>query len=77
MTYDPNRPRVVREREAMRSNAMIAGAIAGFMVLFGILIYAVNRDDRTASTTPPSTTGQTQKAPAPAPFQSQTPPKAQ
>ena len=79
MTYDPNRPRVAREREGIRSNGMIAGAIAASWCLLACHNIApeMNRDDQTASTTPPSTTGQTQKAPAPAPFQSQTPPKAQ
>ena len=81
MTYDPNNPnridpnrvdpnrRVVRDREGM-SGAMMAGIALAIVLGLGILFYALNRDDRTASTTtspPPATTGQTQKAPAPAP----------
>ena len=70
--YDPNRPttepNVVRDREGM-SSTMIAGIIIGVALVLGIVLYAVNRDDQTASTTssPPATTGQTQKAPSPAP----------
>ena len=76
MTYDPNNPnridpnrRVVKDREGM-SGAMMAGIALAILLGLGILFYAMNRDDRTASTTtssPPATTGQTQKAPAPAP----------
>ena len=81
MTYDPNNPnridpdridpnhRVVRDRDGM-SGAMMAGIAVAIVLGLGILFYALNRDDRTASTTTssaPATTGQTQKAPAPAP----------
>ena len=72
MTYDPNRPRVARESYGI-SGTWIAG-VAALLVVLGVLIFA-SRDDRTASTTPPSTTGQTQKTPAPVP--NPTTPKAQ
>ena len=87
MTYDPNNPnridpnrRVVRDRDGM-SGAMMAGIALALALGLGILFYALNRDDRTASTTtssPPATTGQTQKAPVPAPSLPPAPaPKAQ
>jgi hypothetical protein len=86
MTYDPNNPngiddrRVVRDREGM-SGAMMAGIAFALALALGVLFYAMNRDDRTASTTtssPPATTGQTQKSPAPAPSLPPAPaPKAQ
>ena len=81
MTHDPNNPncvdpnrRVVRDSNGL-SGAMIAGIMLAIGLAIGVLFYAMNRDDRTASTTasPPATTGQTQKAasapssPAPAP----------
>ena len=76
MTYDPNNPnridpdrRIARDRDGM-SGAMMAGIALAILLGIGILFYAMNRGDRTASTTtssPPATTGQTQKAPAPAP----------
>ena len=82
MTYQPDNPnnrmdpRVPREREGM-SMAAIAGIAIAIVLGLGVLFYALNRDDRTASTTsPPATTGQTQKAPAPAPAPSPAP-KAQ
>jgi hypothetical protein len=77
---DPKRhttnPRAVRDR-AGPSNAMMAAIAVALALGLGILFYALNRDDRTASTTAsPTTTGQTQKAPAvsPAPVPA---PKAQ
>ena len=79
MTYhpdDPNNrmdPRAPRAREGM-SMAAMAGIGLAIVLGLGVLIFAMNRDDRTASTTsPPATTGQTQKAPAPAPTPSPAP----
>ena len=85
MTYDPNNPnrvdpnrRVVRDSKGL-SGAMIAGIMLAIALGIGVLFYAMNRDDRAASTTtsPPATTGQTQKAPAPAPSNPAPAPKAQ
>ncbi len=46
----------------------MAGIAIAAVLMIGIILYAINRDERTATTsTPPATTGQTQKAPAPAP----------
>jgi len=85
MAYDPNNPnrvdpnrRVVRDTKGL-SGAMIAGIMLAIALGIGVLFYAMNRDDRAASTTtsPPATTGQSQKAPAPAPSNPAPAPKAQ
>ena len=65
MTYDRNPDeRRTREREGM-SGPLMAGIILALVIALGLLFYALNRDDRTASTTtsPAPTTGQSQKAP--------------
>jgi hypothetical protein len=77
---DPNRrttnPHVVRDREGM-SGAMMAAIAIALVIGLGILFYALNRGDRTASTTTsPTTTGQAQKAPTTTPAPSPAP-KAQ
>jgi hypothetical protein len=71
MAYDPNQhgridmndPRVVRYADSGNTTLIVAVAVAMAIVL-GVTFFAMTGDDRTASTTPPATTGQGQSAPA-------------
>jgi len=82
MTYDPNNPQrpASTTRSSFRDRSgngpMIAAIVGAIVIGLGILFYALNNNDRIASTTTepptttgqsPTTTGQSQKAPSPAP----------
>ena len=81
MTY-PNDPRRSPESDGM-SGAMMAGIAIALVLFLGVIIWAFNAGDRqTASSPPPSTTGQGAPAPKLAPAPERTPapapsPKAQ
>jgi len=74
MTFHPHDPRrshpihrVGRDGDGVSGFAM-AGVLIACGLVVGIVLYALNRDDRTASDTslPPATSGQSQQAPTPA-----------
>ena len=69
MTYDPHSRRAAREaNRGIGGGTMAAIAVAALLGL-GALFYAMSDNDRTASTgsSAPQTTGQGQRASAPAP----------
>ena len=71
MTYDPNDPRNPNRlndgryrTDGMTGGTMLAIAIAAVLGL-GIMLWAMSGDNRTASTNPPSTVGQSTETPRP------------
>jgi hypothetical protein len=83
VTYDPDRPDILRKRDDSLSGAMVGGIAVGLLILFGIAFYVLgsgNRDIAATDTPPaeqPSTTGRggpatmpsrDQRVPMPAPM---------